>query len=162
MAVPDWRDDRIGSALRGENPMVMARMRSGFAVIGDTQFLPGYSVLLPDDPAANHLSDLPMDRRRDFLVDMALLGEAIQSACRADGLRRVNYEILGNVLPILHAHVFPRYDWEPADKLAGEIGRYPTEEFFSPEAAYSDASHGDLRRRITVELKQLTDASYRP
>ncbi len=26
--------------------MVMARMRSGFAVIGDTQHLPGYSLLL--------------------------------------------------------------------------------------------------------------------
>lgn len=142
--------------------MVMARMRSGFAVIGDTQFLPGYSVLLPDDPTANHLSDLLMDRRRDFLVDMALLGQAIQSVCHADGLRRINYEILGNVLPILHAHVFPRYDWEPADKLAGEIGRYPTEEFFSPEAAYTDAKHGALRRKIAAKLTQLTSASYRP
>ncbi len=36
-----WKDDRIGSAHRGENPMVMALMRSGFAVIGDTQHLPG-------------------------------------------------------------------------------------------------------------------------
>lgn len=31
----DWRRDRIGSAERGENPMVLARLRSGFAVIGD-------------------------------------------------------------------------------------------------------------------------------
>jgi hypothetical protein len=42
----DWRRDRIGSALRGENPMVLAKMKSGFAVIGDTQFLPGYCLLL--------------------------------------------------------------------------------------------------------------------
>lgn len=35
--------------------MVMARMRSGFAVIGDTQHLPGYSLLLTDDLEANHL-----------------------------------------------------------------------------------------------------------
>ena len=27
----DWRDDRVGAAHRGENPMVIARMRSGFA-----------------------------------------------------------------------------------------------------------------------------------
>lgn len=160
MGALDWRADRIGSALRGENPMVMARMRSGFAVIGDTQFLPGYSVLLSDDPAANHLSDLPMDRRRDFLVDMALLGEAIQSVCQADGLRRINYEILGNVLPVLHAHAFPRYEWEPADKLGGEIGRYPKEAFFSPESAYTDASHGDIRRKITAELNELMNARY--
>ena len=31
--------------------MVMARMRSGFAVIGDTQHLPGYSLLLCEHAA---------------------------------------------------------------------------------------------------------------
>lgn len=36
----DWREDRIGSALRGENPTVLRRLEAGFAVIGDTQFLP--------------------------------------------------------------------------------------------------------------------------
>jgi hypothetical protein len=44
-----WRDDRVGSALRGGNPLVMARMQSGFAVIGDTQHLPGRSLLLSDN-----------------------------------------------------------------------------------------------------------------
>ena len=42
----DWKQDRIGSAERGENPTVLARMRSGFAVMGDSQFLPGYCLLL--------------------------------------------------------------------------------------------------------------------
>jgi hypothetical protein len=46
----DWRMDRIGAALRGENPTVLRRLTSGFAVIGDVQFLPGYSVLLVDEP----------------------------------------------------------------------------------------------------------------
>jgi len=62
VSVTDWRHDRIGSALRGENPLVMARMRSGFAVIGDTQHLPGYSLLLTDDVSVDHLTDL--DRAR--------------------------------------------------------------------------------------------------
>lgn len=46
----DWKKDRIGSALRGENPTVIARMKTGFAVIGDTQFLPGYCLLLSLQP----------------------------------------------------------------------------------------------------------------
>ena len=41
----DWKSDRIGSALRGENPTVLARLPASFAVIGDVQWLPGYSVL---------------------------------------------------------------------------------------------------------------------
>lgn len=39
-----WKDDRIGAAQRGENPTVLLRLSVGFAVIGDTQFLPGYCV----------------------------------------------------------------------------------------------------------------------
>lgn len=42
----EWKNDRIGSVLKGENPTVITRMRSGFAVLGDTQFLPGYCLLL--------------------------------------------------------------------------------------------------------------------
>jgi hypothetical protein len=58
----DWQADRIGSALRGENPTVMARLPGGFAVIGDVQWLPGYCVLLADDPAVTRLTDLPRPR----------------------------------------------------------------------------------------------------
>src|SRR5215475_13686002 len=94
-SMADWKVDRIGSAERGENPTVLARMRSGFAVIGDTQFLPGYCLLLAA-PQANHLSDLPFARRSAFLFDMSLLGQAIEIACRPQGLRRMNYESLGN------------------------------------------------------------------
>lgn len=102
----DWRDDRVGAALRGDNPMVMARMRSGFAVIGDTQFLPGYSVLLTDNPRIGQLSDLDRQDRQRFLLDMALLGEAIE-ACAGEALRRMNYSVYGNELAVLHAHVMP-------------------------------------------------------
>ena len=104
----DWRDDRIGSAHRGENPLVIARMRSGFAVIGDTQHLPGYSLLLTDDPTVDHLSDLDWERRTQFLFDMSLIGEAVTRACQENALRRINYEVLGNSIPHLHAHVHAR------------------------------------------------------
>ena len=67
----DWRDDRVGSAFRGENPLVMARMRSGLAVIGDRQFLPGYSLLLTNYPTANHLTDLT--KELDSLMERAYI-----------------------------------------------------------------------------------------
>jgi diadenosine tetraphosphate (Ap4A) HIT family hydrolase len=156
----DWREDRVGSALRGENPMVMARMRSGFAVIGDTQWLPGYCVLLSDDPEADHLTDLEWPERARFLFDLALLGEAVERTCRPDGLRRVNYEVLGNSLGVLHGHVFARYEWEPADKALQEVGCYPTSIRNAPANAYSDAEHAPLRASITTELERLTAAAY--
>ncbi len=156
----DWREDRVGAAERGENPMVLTRMRSGFAVIGDTQFLPGYCLLLAA-PRVDHLSDLPMKPRTEFLLDMSLLGEAIEAACRSQGLVRVNYEILGNREPFLHAHVWPRYDWEPEEYRSGPVGRYTHEYRTDEQYRYSDAAHEELRARITVELLDLMDRTSR-
>jgi diadenosine tetraphosphate (Ap4A) HIT family hydrolase len=153
----DWRDDRVGSALRGENPLVMARMESGFALIGDTQFLPGYSVLLTDDPRVNHLTDLDWERRKRFLFDLALLGEAIEHVCGPHGLRRMNYEVLGNAVPVLHGHVCPRYEWEPPDILMGPAWLHPKEVRDAPESAYCDEKHGELRAAITGELVSLME-----
>jgi diadenosine tetraphosphate (Ap4A) HIT family hydrolase len=156
----DWRADRIGSAHRGENPLVLARMRSGFAVIGDTQHLPGYSLLLTDDPSVNHLTDLDWNRRKDFLFDLSLIGEAVQRTCRGNDFRRINYEVLGNAIPVLHGHVHARYEWEPPDRITGPVWRYPKEERNAPEHEYSDEKHGELRAGIAVELQSLIERAY--
>src|SRR5262249_47304033 len=116
----DWRHDRIGAAERGENPTVLCRLRSGFVVIGDTQFLPGYCVLLTS-PRASHLTDLPHPQRQQFLLDMSLIGEAQEQVCRTNGLIRANYEIFGNTDTYLHAHIFPRYAWEPSERRSHSV-----------------------------------------
>lgn len=151
----DWRADRVGAAEAGINPMVIARMESGFAVIGDTQFLPGYCVLLAS-PQVDHLSDLTLSRRTSFLRDMSLLGEAIERASAGNGLRRVNYEILGNTDAYLHAHVFPRYEWEPPDRLVGPVFLYPRDQWTAPEHQYDDGRHGELRAAIAAHLAELS------
>ncbi|MGK5638633.1 HIT family protein [Streptomyces sp. URMC 126] len=153
-------DDRIGSALRGENPTVLRRLDAGFAVIGDTQFLPGYSLLLVDDPGVQRLSDLPRARRRAFLEDMDRLGEAVERACRgADAaFRRVNLEILGNADPYLHAHVWPRYEWEPADLVHRPVWLYPPGHWSDEEHALGPR-HAALRRAIGTELDRLASGS---
>ncbi|GHH42978.1 HIT family protein [Streptomyces candidus] len=154
----DWRADRIGSALRGENPSVLRRLDAGFAVIGDVQFLPGYSVLLTDDPAVERLSDLPRARRSAFLSDMDRLGEAVERACgRLDpAFRRVNLEILGNTDGFLHAHVWPRFDWEPADVVRMPVWLYPRESW-SDDTYALGPQHDELREAIRRELDRLSD-----
>jgi diadenosine tetraphosphate (Ap4A) HIT family hydrolase len=140
----DWKQDRIGSAERGENPTVLARMRSGFAVIGDTQFLPGYSLLLAT-PQVEQLSDLPFAQRSVYLQDMSLLGEAIMRVCRPV---RVNYEILGNYDHYLHTHLFPRYEWEPRERLEHPVWLYPYAVSADPNVVYSEEQHGQLRQQL--------------
>jgi len=148
-----WRLDRIGSARAGTNPTVLAKLPQSYAVIGDTQYLPGYCVLLVDDPRIDRLTDLPKRARLEFLDSMDTLGQAVETACRdADpGFRRMNYEILGNTDAYLHAHLFPRYEWEPPTHVGRPVWLYDPREFYGPEAALS-ARHDELRDRIVTEL----------
>jgi diadenosine tetraphosphate (Ap4A) HIT family hydrolase len=157
----DWRTQRVPAARRGENPMVLARMRSGWAVIGDTQFLPGYCLLLADDTSADHLSDLPRPERSQFLTDMGLLGEAVGAACNGldPSFRRVNYEILGNTDRGLHAHVFPRYGWEDDELLLGPVWHYPRDRWTSPRDAYGE-EHEALREAISTQLARISAEAY--
>lgn len=151
-----WKADRIGSSLRGENPTVLRRLSAGFANIGDVQFLPGYCVLLVDTPEVQRLTDLPRDRRARFLADMDVLGEAVERVCgrRDPAFRRVNLEILGNTDPYLHAHVWPRYDWEPADIVGRPVWLYPVERWSDPTTALG-AEHDELRAELTAEIDLL-------
>ncbi|MET8697527.1 diadenosine tetraphosphate hydrolase [Kitasatospora sp. NPDC004723] len=152
----DWKSDRIGSALRGENPTVIRRLDAGFAVAGDVQFLPGYAILLTDRPGVQRLSDLPRPRRLAYLEDLDRLGEAVERACRAadPAFRRVNLEILGNTDPMLHAHVWPRYDWEPADLVRLPVWLYPRTHWTEPAHALTPA-HDPIRAAVGAELDAL-------
>lgn len=149
----DWRADRIGSALRGENPTVLSRMPGGFAVLGDVQWLPGYCVLLADDPGVTRLTDLPRPKRHEFLASMERLGEAVEQACASldPAFRRVNLEILGNTDPFLHAHVWPRYDWEPGELVGKPVWLYPPGHWNDP-AYRLGKQHERLRAEISSRL----------
>lgn len=77
--------------------------------MGDVQFLRGYCLLLPD-PVVPHLNALAFAARRQFLQDMTVVGDAL---LKLTGALRINYELLGNLEPALHAHIIPRYAGEP-------------------------------------------------
>lgn len=96
---------QVAAARSGELPRVIAKMKSGWAVLGDPQITHGYCLLLPD-PVVSDLNTLSGDARRQFLDDMVRLGDAV---LEETGAERINYEILGNVEPALHAHVIPRH-----------------------------------------------------
>ncbi|MBT2478669.1 HIT family protein [Streptomyces sp. ISL-94] len=158
MTYTDWRHDRIGAAHRGQNPTVLRRLGAGFAAIGDRQFLPGYSVLLTDDSSVTRLSDLPRPRRIAYLTDLERLAEAVERACRRldPAFRRVNIEILGNTDPYLHAHIWPRYDWEPADRVRLPVWLY-AEEYWRAEQYALTSRHDGLRATIGEELDALVE-----
>ncbi len=102
---------RVERCRAGREPTLIARLPSGWAVLGDPQVLRGYSLLLPD-PVVPHLNALAQREQSRFLADLALLG---QTVLEATGAIRINYALFGNVEPALHGHALPRFADEPEE-----------------------------------------------
>ena len=92
---------------------MIARLASGWVVIGDVQPLPGYRLLLADPVVESPNALAEPDRARYFL-DALLVGDALLeiTPALADQLR----ELLGNLEPALHTHIIPRFRHEPDGK----------------------------------------------
>lgn len=152
----DWRADRVGAALEGRNPTVLAELDAAFAVIGDVQFLPGYSLALTKVPGVDRLSDLPRHERIRYLADVDLVATAVENVCAARdrGYRRVNVEILGNTDAFLHAHIWPRYDWEPLEIVGHPVWLYPRERWTDPATALGPRDDA-LRAALAAEINRL-------
>ena len=95
---------RIARIERGDDAGFLAELPSGIAVLGDSQFFRGYCLLLCREPVAD-LEELSDEFRAQFLADMARLSAAV---ARVVAPHKINLESLGNVVPHLHWHVFPR------------------------------------------------------
>ena len=151
MSMDDWKQDRLGYCERGENPTLLVKMASGFAVLADSQFLPGYCILLAY-PKVNSLNELsPADRSR-FLLDMAMLGDAIIETCSP---LRLNYLIMGNADHDLHVHIQARYDWEPEYYRSRPAWDYPKEQFFNEKHEFDETEHGELKCDLIKNIKEL-------
>lgn len=140
---------RVDAARRGENPAVVARLQSGWAMMGDSQFLPGYCVLFAD-PVVTSLNTIEGPVRTQFLLDMAFLGDAVLRVTEAV---RINYSILGNLDPVLHAHVFPRFAWEAEDQRTRPVWLYP--EGVREARPFELERERELMRRIHAELARM-------
>jgi diadenosine tetraphosphate (Ap4A) HIT family hydrolase len=137
---------RVEAAQRGENPTVLCRMESGWAVFGDVQILNGYCLLLPD-PVVASLNDLTIRQREAYLRDMSLIGDAI---LEVTGASRINYEILGNSEPALHVHIIPRYDAEPDDLRRGPVWFYD----WSKAPPFDPLDHKPLMDKLRAALEK--------
>jgi len=138
---------RVDALRAGNDPTFVARLASGWAVLGERQVLPGYCLLLPD-PVVPGLNALAGAARSEFLGDMAALGDAVLAVTRAV---RINYAIFGNLDPALHAHVIPRYHDEPAGLRTAQPWAYD----WDAAPAFDPDQHRDLRDRIHAALARI-------
>ncbi len=82
------------------------------ALLGPWQYHTGYCVLVARQHATE-LHQLPASERHAYFDEMTLLAHAIDVCFQPC---KLNYELLGNQVPHLHWHIFPRRADDP-DKL---------------------------------------------
>jgi diadenosine tetraphosphate (Ap4A) HIT family hydrolase len=144
MDAPTAIHRRVAACRAGTDGTRIARLASGWAVLGDPQVLRGYCLLLPD-PVVPHLNAMPPAAQQAFLADVARLGDAVYAVMRPV---RINYAIFGNVEPALHAHVFPRYADEPAALVTANPWGYD----WGAAPAFDPGRDRDLIERIGAHL----------
>ena len=101
--------DRYVPNYNDRNPYFVAELDTGWAVLGDNQTYPGYTIFA-SKTCVPELHMLAPDVRTRFLDEMAIVAEAV---FRAFSPRKLNYELLGNSVSHLHWHIFPRYEDDP-------------------------------------------------
>ena len=131
---------RVEACRAGTDPTAIARLPSGWAVLGDPQVLRGYCLLLPD-PVVPHLNALAPAAQAAFVADMARLGQAV---LELTGALRINYALFGNLEPALHAHVVPRYADEPGQLRTAHPWAYD----WTAAPRFDATLHGDLLRAL--------------
>lgn len=145
MTPPTAIDAWVERCRAGDYAASVGRLASGWVIMGERQVLTGYCLLLPD-PVVPHLNSLASEARGRFLSDMAAVGDALLAVT---GALRINYAIFGNVEPALHAHVFPRHSTEPEATRTAQ----PWALDWNAAPIYSEALHGDLKRRLVAQLR---------
>lgn len=87
----------------------IAELEHSFVVLNRDQFFPGYTLLF----TKQHVSELfHLDRavRSGLMEEVSCVAEALFSVFQPD---KINYELLGNMVPHIHWHLVPRHSAGP-------------------------------------------------
>jgi diadenosine tetraphosphate (Ap4A) HIT family hydrolase len=88
---------------------IVGQFAHSVALLGPWQYYHGYCILI-SRRHATELSQLAPDERQAFFDEMCRLAQAIEVGFKP---RKLNYELLGNQVPHLHWHLFPRRSDDP-------------------------------------------------
>jgi len=101
--------DRINLAKNGKNPELVIKLKTGFVFLINSKYYPGYTIF-SCLKHKNEIFDLPNDFKKQFLLEMSVVAEAVNKVFSP---KKINYELLGNLDSHLHWHIIPRYKNDP-------------------------------------------------
>ncbi len=124
------------------------------ALLGPWQFYQGYCILIARRHATE-LFQLSPQERGGYLEELTLLARAVSETF---GPHKLNYELLGNQVPHLHWHVFPRSLDDP-DRLRPvwlRLDRAEHDDAERQRLQTGSLNHGVITARLRETLTRLT------
>ena len=95
-----WDDDR---------DLRIVELTHSYVILNRDQFFPGYTLLFTKSHVAE-LFHLERSVRAELTEEVATVAKAIYDVF---GPAKINYELLGNMVPHMHWHLVPRFASEP-------------------------------------------------
>jgi diadenosine tetraphosphate (Ap4A) HIT family hydrolase len=99
-----------GTYGRSDGPLHIADLALSRVFLHEDQFFPGY-VLLVLRRHVTELYDLPAPQRAALMEEVSRVAQAL---ARSFHPVKMNYELLGNLVPHIHWHLVPRLATDPA------------------------------------------------
>jgi len=118
-----WQDD---ADLR------ICETEHAFVVLNRDQFFPGYSLLFTREHVTE-LFHLDPHMRQALMEDVSRIAAALDKAFNPS---KINYELLGNMVPHMHWHLVPRFSDDPL--WPRPIWSEPHDELHLPDDAYAE------------------------
>ena len=112
--------------------------------LAKNQFIKGYCVLI----CRSHVIEpyeLSKKERAGYFDDLALAASALQTFFKAD---KMNYNLLGNIVPHLHTHILPRYFTDSAPHRPIDPG---FKKVYLTQSEYEDCIRSILDRILVFQ-----------
>ena len=114
-----------------EPSLRIAELDRCYLTLNRDQFFPGYCFVFTKDHVTE-LFHLDAETRQAVMEEVTSLAAALHRAFRPD---KINYELLGNMVPHMHWHIVPRF---AGDRLwPRPIWSEPHDEVILSEAEYA-------------------------
>lgn len=97
------------SRWEADSDLRIIELPHSYAILNRDQFFPGYTLLFTKDHATE-LFHLSRDLRAALVEEVSLVAQALYAVYTP---AKINYELLGNMVPHIHWHIVPRFSSEP-------------------------------------------------
>ncbi|KPL03883.1 MAG: hypothetical protein AMJ90_02820 [candidate division Zixibacteria bacterium SM23_73_2] len=114
------------------------------AYLCSNQICWGYTILIYNNGLFTELFQLEKEERIAYLDDLVKVSKAIYDAFKP---HKMNYELLGNVVPHLHWHIIPRQKTDPIELHWPIWGKDYT------EVKLSDDKYQKIVEKIRIHLQ---------